>query len=150
MKAWLAGVYREVDGSGAHLIGYVGHDWFMDVDDAARADLMSVAVGSGGRGTGVFALSCAGDSFIRPAIEGAGAYIIALNRYLTFPHAATVHGIVTAIAAGYSPAAVHRQYARAFSEAQKTGLRWALKAFAMGPSDVAVIRLPTEAPVRTD
>lgn len=104
--------HREADSRATHVIGYIGHNYLLDTRD----DLVP-AVGHGERRThpvGTFALSCYGDTDIRPSIEVAGVLI--LNRGLTYPGAWTVGGLAAGLARGLSPRRLHALAADAFAE----------------------------------
>ena len=124
-----------VYGGAGHLVGYVGHDYMMDVMPASHelAEILEETHGESSLAKGVFGLACAGDSYIRPFISRPNVYILALNIYLAFPNAWTIDGILSGVAAGEEGRGIHRSYAGAFAKAQKCGMRWARKAFAYGP-----------------
>jgi hypothetical protein len=117
-------------GGASHLVGYIGHDYFYDVDDAQP--LLSLRAGDSRLHKGTFALSCTGHRLIRPAIRRANAHILILNRTLGFPGAWTAEAIVGAIADGKDARAIHRTAAAAFAEGHGVSLPTALGAFAYG------------------
>jgi hypothetical protein len=117
-------------GGASHLVGYIGHDYFYDVDDVQP--LLSLREGDSRLHKGTFALSCSGHRLIRPAIRRGNAHILILNRTLGFPGAWTAEAIVGAIADGKDARAIHRTAATAFAKGQGVSLPAALGAFAYG------------------
>ena len=133
MKGFLRAVHRDRPCRGAgcgtpHLIGYIGHDYFLDVFDERR--LMRAARGDSSLRKGVFALSCLGNTYIRPAITRPNAHILLLNKHLTYPGAWTVGGIAAAVAKGRSARGIHREASRFFAEGQNRPLGAILASFA--------------------
>jgi hypothetical protein len=117
-------------GGASHLVGYIGHNYFLDVVDTT--ELLDAAQGDSTLEKGVFALSCLGDVTIRPAIQRPNTHVLVLNKGLTYPGAWTVHGIVRAVAAGKDGAGIHRSAAKAFASGKGKPLGAILKAFAYG------------------
>ncbi len=117
-------------GGGAHIVGYVGHDYFMDVRD--EASLLSHTRGQTTLHKGVFGLACHSDNYFRPAIQRRTNHILALNTQLTFPSAFTVLGIIRAVAAGKDHRGIHREAARAFAKGQRQTVRTMLRALSYG------------------
>jgi hypothetical protein len=114
-----------------HMVGYIGHDYFLD--DYDPLELKRARAGSSRVEQAVFALSCLGQRYIRPAIERPNAHILVLNRGLTYPGAWTVGGLIAGLARGDSHAAIHRLAARAFADGMKKPYSTMLRAFAPGP-----------------
>jgi hypothetical protein len=127
---WEVADVRLRAGGLSQIVGYIGHDYFYDVDDARP--LLALRNGDGVLHKGTFALSCTGHRLIRPAIRRGNAHILILNRTLGFPGAWTAEAIVTAIVAGRDARAIHRQAAAAFARGQGVALATALGAFAYG------------------
>ena len=100
-------------GGGGQVVGYVGHNYFFDVGDPGQ--LLWETRGDSVEHKGVFALACAGESFIKPAIQRANTHILLLNRDLAFPGAWTVGGLIRGLAAGMTARGVHREAARSFA-----------------------------------
>jgi hypothetical protein len=117
-------------GGASQLVGYIGHDYFYDVDDPRP--LLSLRNGDSVLHKGTFALSCTGHRLIRPAIRRGNAHILMLNRTLGFPGAWTAEAIVAAIAEGQDARAIHRSAAAAFAKGQGISLPSALGSFAYG------------------
>lgn len=117
-------------GGASHLVGYIGHDYFYDVDDARP--LLALRAGDSVLHKGTFALSCTGDRLIRPAIARPNAHVLLLNRTLGFPGAWTAEAIARAVARGESAHAIHHAAAAAFADGQGVSLGTALGAFAYG------------------
>jgi hypothetical protein len=117
-------------GGASHLVGYIGHDYFYDVDDPWP--LWRLRDGDSVLHKGTFALSCTGHRLIRPGIRRGNAHILILNRTLGFPGAWTAEAIVAAVAAGQPPRGIHRAAAAAFAGGQGVPLGTALGAFAYG------------------
>lgn len=117
-------------GGASHLVGYIGHDYFLDVINTKP--LLDAADGDSSLHKGVFALSCLGDDLIRPAIQRPNTHILVLNKSLTYPGAWTVSGIVKAIAAGKHGAGIHKSASKAFAEGKGKPLGAIMKAFAYG------------------
>ncbi len=113
-----------------HLVGYVGHDYFLDVFDSTA--LMRESRGDSVLHKGVFALSCLGDKYIRPAITRDNAHILILNKHLTYPGAWTVGGIVAAVAAGQNARGIHRKASSFFAEGRNRPLGVIMASFAYG------------------
>jgi hypothetical protein len=105
-------------GGRSHLIGYVGHDHFMDMEDGPAQRLRQRAAGDGILVKGAFALACISDRFFRPALERPNLRILLLNRQLTFPSAVTVAATVRAVARGFDSRGVRREAGLAFAKAQ--------------------------------
>lgn len=89
----------------AHVVGYIGHNYFLDTLD----DLVPVGPrrDDAQLPRGVFALSCFGEQDIRPSITRDDAPVLVLNRSLTYPGAWTVGGLVRALAGGRPARGVH-------------------------------------------
>lgn len=117
-------------GGASHLVGYIGHDYFYDIDDPRP--LLALRGGASVLHKGTFALSCTGHRLIRPAIARPNAHILLLNRTLGFPGAWTAEAIARAVAAGASARAIYQAAAAAFAAGQGVSLRTALGAFAYG------------------
>ena len=117
-------------GGASHVVGYIGHDYFYDVDDPT--ELLGLNRGDSKLHKGTFALACTGHRFIRPAIRRANAHIFILNRTLGFPGAWTVLGILNALARGESMKDIHRSAAAAYAAGQGIALGTALGSFAYG------------------
>ena len=117
-------------GGASHLVGYIGHDYFYDVDDAEP--LLALQRGDSVLPKGTFALSCTGHELIRPAIRRANAHILMLNRTLGFPGAWTALGILAALADGKSMKDIHHVAAAAFAAGKGVPLGTALGSFAYG------------------
>jgi hypothetical protein len=117
-------------GGQSQIVGYIGHDYFYDVEDPRP--LLSLRDGDSVLHKGVFALSCTGHRLIRPAIRRGNAHILMLNRTLGFPGAWTAEAIVVAIAHGSDARAIHRHAAAAFARGQGVSLSTAWAAFAHG------------------
>jgi hypothetical protein len=117
-------------GGASHVVGYIGHDYFYDVNDPAP--LLGLNGGSSTLHKGTFALSCTGHRLIRPAIRRANAHIFALNRSLGFPGAWTAEAALTALAAGKTLPGIHHAAAEAFAAGQGIPVGTALASFAYG------------------
>jgi hypothetical protein len=122
-------------GGAGHLVGYVGHDYMMDVQPGSPQlrEVVEATRGDSALAKGVFALACAGDAWIRPFISRDNIYVMALNVYLAFPNAWAFDGILDGIAAHGDGAELHRAAAKGFAKGQACDLGWALKALAYGP-----------------
>jgi hypothetical protein len=122
-------------GGAGHVVGYVGHDYMMDVAPGSTRlrEVIDATAGGSTLAKGVFALACAGDSWIRPFVSRDNAYIMALNVYLGFPNAWAFGGILDGIAAQGDGDEIHRAAAKGFAAGQECGLGWALKALGHGP-----------------
>jgi hypothetical protein len=123
-------------GGAGHVVGYVGHDYMMDVMPGSEEadDIEAASRGASPSPKGVFALACAGDSWIRPTISRANVYVLALNVYLAFPNARAIGGVLEGVIAGGDGRAIHLAAARGFAKGQGCGLGWARKALATGPA----------------
>jgi len=117
-------------GGASHLVGYIGHDYFYDVDDPWP--LWELRAGDSVLHKGTFALACTGHRLIRPGIRRGNAHILILNRTLGFPGAWTAEAIVAAIADGKSPRDIHRTAAAAFATGKGIPLGASLGSFAYG------------------
>jgi hypothetical protein len=117
-------------GGSSHLVGFIGHDYFYDVDD--WAPLLALRRGDSILHKGTFALSCTGHRLIRPAIKRANAHILMLNRTLGFPGAWTAAGILAALADGKTMKEIHHVAAAAFAAGKGMSLGTALGSFAYG------------------
>lgn len=117
-------------GGASHLVGYIGHDYFYDIDDPRP--LLALRNGDSVLHKGTFALSCTGDRLIRPAITRPNAHVLLLNRTLGFPGAWTAEAIARAVARGESARAIHLSAATAFADGQGISLAAAMGAFAYG------------------
>jgi hypothetical protein len=117
-------------GGASHLVGYIGHDYFYDVDDPQP--LLALQQGDSVLHKGTFALACTGHRLIRPAIRRGNAHILLLNRTLGFPGAWTAEAMVGAIAGGKDARAIYHAAATAFANGQGVSLRTALGVFAYG------------------
>ncbi len=117
-------------GGRSHVVGYIGHDYFMNVDH--YDELMSHAKGGSKLHKGVFALSCSGKDWIQPAVERKNTHILLMNKYTTYPGAWAVGGLIEGIAMGKEGSGIHHQAALAFSEGKNRPLQAVLNAFSYG------------------
>lgn len=124
------GGWRLKAGGASHVVGYIGHDYFYDVDDPAP--LLATRNGDSVLPKGTFALSCTGHVFIRRAIQRPNAHIFILNRTLGFPGAWTAEAVLAALADGKSMKEIHHCAAAAFAAGQGVPLGTALGAFVYG------------------
>ncbi|MBN2341102.1 MAG: hypothetical protein JXX29_04085 [Deltaproteobacteria bacterium] len=123
-------------GGKSHVVGYIGHDYFMDVFEGQSKynDLISpIRSGNSTLAKGAFAFACVSNEFVRPAVSRPNVYIFAMNNFLTYPSAWTLGGIMEGIAKGGDGATIYKSAASSFAKGQKCGLRWAKKAFSFGP-----------------
>lgn len=123
-------------GGSSHLVGYLGHDYFMDVAEGTSRWHDLTASGKNRTSSlfkGTFALACVSNEFVRPSVSYPNIYILVMNNFLTYPSAWTIGGILDGIAAGGDGKTIYRQAARQFARGQKCGMKWALKAFSWGP-----------------
>ena len=114
----------------SHVVGYIGHDYFYDVDDAKP--LLGENQGDSVLHKGTFALSCTGNQLIRPAIRRKNAHIFILNRTLGFPGAWTAEAIVASVADGKSMKEIFHAAAAAFAAGKDMSLGASLGSFAYG------------------
>jgi hypothetical protein len=122
---------RVIDAYGkSHIIGWIGHDYFMDEPDVPS--LIAETRGDSSLDKGVFGLSCMSDLYFRPAIERTNVHILALNRQFTFPSAFTVLGIIGALAEGKDHPGIHRAAVKAFAEGQKRPAGELMRVFSYG------------------
>jgi len=117
-------------GGHSHVVGYIGHNYFYDVDDPGP--LLALVRGPSLLHKGTFALACTGHRLIRPAIVRPNAHILLLNRTLGFPGAWTAEAMVTAVAGGLDARAIHRAAATAFAAGKGVPVATARAAFAYG------------------
>jgi hypothetical protein len=117
-------------GGTSHVVGYIGHDYFYDVDDPKP--LLAERRGDSVLQKGTFALSCTGHELIRPAIKRENAHIFLLNRTLGFPGAWTAEAILAGIADGKSMRELFHSAAAAFAAGKPMPLSAALGSFAYG------------------
>ncbi len=125
-------------GGKSHLVGYVGHDYFMDVAEGTARWYDLTASGKNRTSSlykGTFALACVSNEFVRPSVSFSNIYILVMNNFLTYPSAWTIGGIIDGISAGGDGKTIYRQAARQFARGQKCGMKWALKAFSWGPQE---------------
>jgi hypothetical protein len=114
-----------------HVVGYIGHDYVLDID--STASLEAHAAGTSALEKGVFALSCYGDRYIRPLITRDNARILALNKNLTYPGAWTVGGMIEALAQGADGSAIVKLGALRFADAMKKAPGAITRSLAYGP-----------------
>jgi len=114
----------------AHVVGYIGHNYLMDVED--DAPVLAEADGDSGTHRGVFALSCKSDAYLRGTIDRPATHIMVLNKDYTYPGAWTVLGIVSALAAGKGHKGIHHAAATFFAEGKGKPLASVLGAFSHG------------------
>lgn len=133
------GAYLEAShGTGdAHVVGYIGHDYALDVARPEsllpRRSVHAPPVGPGPKVRGTFALSCLGQQWIRPLLTGAPAYALLLNTQLTYPGAWSVGGLVEGLAAGLGPSAIRLRAADAFARGKGRPAKSTRRAFSHGP-----------------
>ncbi len=120
-------------GGSSHVVGYIGHDYFLDVRGADEARLMREHEGKSRLAKGSFALACVGNEFIRPAITRENVYIFILNKQLAFPGVWTAGGIINGVAAGENGKRIHRRAARDFANGMDKPKGAILRSFAWGP-----------------
>jgi hypothetical protein len=87
-----------------HVIGYIGHNYLLDVDDPASL----VPTPNVYEPRGTFALSCLGHGTILPLITLRGVHVLLLNRSLTYPGAWTLGGIVEGLVRGEDGRGIQR------------------------------------------
>lgn len=114
-----------------HLVGYIGHDYILDID--STASLRALARNEIAPAKGVFALSCFGHRYIRPLITRSDASILALNKHLTYPGAWTVGGMIEAIAEGADASGIVKLAAERFAAAMKKSPGAIRRSIAYGP-----------------
>lgn len=131
MKDYLADIHgaRHAPVAG-HLVGYIGHNYFLDTDDSLlpvgrKRDDHAAA-------RGVFALSCFGQQVILPTIERGDAPILVLNRSLTYPGAWTIGGLLEGIARGGNARQIHRRASQHFAEGKKRPKNSMMRVFSYG------------------
>ncbi len=120
-------------GGKSHIVGYLGHDYFLDVDADEHTALMGENEGKSVLAKGTFALACEGNEFIRPAISRQNVYIFILNKQLAYPGAWTIGGIVEGVAWGESGRQIHKRAARAFADGMNKPYGAIMRSFASGP-----------------
>lgn len=113
------GVQIEAGGR-SHIVGYVGHDYLMDL--FRPEDLYEKSPNDSTLHKGIFALACISSRYFRPAIQRRNTHILALNPGLTFPSAYTVRGILEAVAAGKGYKKICRHAIEQFAKGQKRPL----------------------------
>jgi hypothetical protein len=114
----------------SHVLGFIGHDYFMDEPNIPG--LLKETAGNGHLAKGVFGLACMSDDFFRPAIERRNTHILVLNKQLAYPSAFTALGVLRAIAAGQNHKGIHREAARAFAKGQNKSVGTMLRALSYG------------------
>ncbi len=125
---------RTIEAGGkSHIVGWVGHDYFMDEPNVPG--LIAETRGESTLEKGVFGLACISDEYFRPGVERPNVHILALNTHLTFPSAFTVLGILRGVAAGKDLKGIHREAVRAFAEGQKRPAGSMMKALSYGDKD---------------
>lgn len=115
-------------GGASHLVGFMGHDYFMDIDDPKP--LLAEAKGDAKAHKGTFALSCLSDTYFRPALEQPTSHVLLLNTTLTYPTGWTVGGLLDGIIAGDSASATRDRAIRAFADKQGKSFEEARRQFA--------------------
>jgi hypothetical protein len=121
-------------GGKSHVIGWIGHDYFMDEPDVPG--LIAETRGNSTLEKGVFGLACISDHYFRPAIQRANVHILALNTNLTFPSAFTVFGMLRAAAAGKDHRGIHLEAVRAFAKGQKRSAAAMMRVFSYGDKEL--------------
>jgi hypothetical protein len=116
-------------GDGDHVIGYIGHNYLLDVSDAASPSPAQTA-NLAPRGT--FALSCLGEGWIRPRISREGVHILLLNRGLTYPGAWTLGGVVEGLAHGESGRGIQRAATAHFARGKNKPAATLARVFSFG------------------
>ncbi|MBN2531073.1 MAG: hypothetical protein JXR76_32105 [Deltaproteobacteria bacterium] len=128
---------RLLQGGGqSHLVGYIGHNYMMDVSEGTSTWWMLKHTWSKGTSTtpkGTFALACESNAYIRPFVSRQNIYILMMNKFLTYPSAWTVGGIIDGLATGGDGNSIFKHGVRQFAKGQQCGLCWAKKAFSFGP-----------------
>jgi hypothetical protein len=117
-------------GGQAHVVGYIGHNHLMNVND--QDSVLSEADGEGKLHRGVFALSCLSDSYLRETVDRPSTHIMVMNRDYTYPGAWTVLGIVQALMKGKDHKGIHLMASKFFADGKGKPLGAILKAFASG------------------
>jgi hypothetical protein len=120
-------------GGQSHVVGYIGHDYFMDVHDES---LLAEARGNSAIHKAVFGLACVSDKYFRPAVQRRNTHIVALNTQLTYPSAFTVLGLVRALAEGKDLPGIHKVAARTFAKGQGRTIGAMLKALSYGDKEI--------------
>jgi hypothetical protein len=119
----------DVGGRG-HVVGYIGHNYLMDVSD--QADVLAEADGEAELHRGVFALSCMSDPYLRETVDRPHTHIMVMNRDFTYPGAWTVQGVVRALMAGRGHKGIHHMASKFFADGKGKPLGAILKAFSSG------------------
>ncbi len=120
-------------GGKGHVVGYLGHNYFLDVYGDAAAPLFDETRGKSTVQKATFAFACVGNQFIRPAVTRPNVYILMLNKDLAYPGAWTIGGIMDGIAQGKSSVKIHRLAARAFAVGMEAPPGSRFRVFAHGP-----------------
>jgi len=119
-------------GGRSHVVGYIGHDYFYDVDRDEGQSLRAENRGESSLPKGTFALACTSNVLVRPAITRSNVHILLLNRSLGFPGAWSALGLFEGLAAGKNARDLYRGAAKAFAAGQHIPEATALGSFAFG------------------
>ncbi len=114
----------------SHVVGYIGHNYLMDVGD--DAPLLSQANGDAERHRGVFALACLSDDYLRSTLDRPWTHIMVLNKSYAYPGAWTVEGLVRGLVAGKNGKGIHLSAAKAFATGKGKPLSKILGSFTHG------------------
>ncbi len=116
-------------GGEAHLVAYVGHDGLMDFDVPAPREDPAAAPRD------AVVLACASKPYFLDKLRTAGAHPLLLTTGLMAPEAYTLDAVVTAWAAGETPAGIRDRAARAYDRYQKCGVAAARRLFWLSESE---------------
>jgi hypothetical protein len=131
MRDFVSAVHSDAAAAAPHVVGYIGHDYFLD--DYDERVFREARAGYSTLEKGVFALSCLGDRWIRPMIERPNAHVLMLNRQLTYPGAWTVAGILEGLARGQSAAEIHTLASHRYADGMNKPFSVIARSFAFGP-----------------
>lgn len=136
MRDYLAEVHgAAASPAPAHVVGYIGHNYLLDLPDAGRRLQPVGGLRADSRlPRAVFALSCFGAQLIGPAIARPDAPVLVLNRSLTYPGAWTIGGLLEGLGAGLSARGIHRRASRHFARGKKKPPGSMMRVFAYGPT----------------
>jgi hypothetical protein len=105
-------------GGGAHVVGFVGHNGWMDVDRYDFAEIGAGAKRASKRRKGTIAVACITEDYLSPQVSSPRRVPLLMTKWLLFAGAHSFEGAVSALAEGRDLAGIRRAAIRAYAAGQ--------------------------------
>ena len=114
---------RLAGGGAAHVVAFVGHNGWMDVDRYDFAEIARGAKTASKRIKGTIAIACITEDYLSPQVSSASRVPLLMTRWLLFAGAHGFEGAVTALAEGRDLAGIRWAAVRAYARGQRKSPR---------------------------